>query len=34
MENTGIRVNMNKTMVIVSGERQVMQKAVTWPCGL
>jgi len=30
-----MRVNMNKTKVIVSGERQeVMQKAVTWPCGV
>jgi len=33
MENTGMRVNMNNTMI--SGERQkVMQKAVRWPCGL
>ena len=28
-----MRVNMNKTKVMISGERQkVMQKAVSWPC--
>ena len=36
MENRGIRVNMNKTKVImISGERQkVMQKAARRPCGI
>ena len=35
MENRGMRVNMNKTKVMISGERQkVMQKAVRWPCGV
>jgi len=35
MENRGIRVNMNKTKVMVSGERQKLtQKAVRWPCGV
>jgi len=35
MENRGMRVNMNKTKVMISGEWQkVMQKAVRWPCGL
>jgi len=30
-----MRVNMNKTMVMISGERQkVAQKAVRWPCGV
>jgi len=30
-----MRVNMNKTKVMISGERQkVMQKAVRWPCGV
>jgi len=30
-----MRVNMNKTKVMSSGERQkVMQKAVRWPCGV
>ena len=33
--NKGMRVNMNKTMVMISGERQkVRQKAVRWPCGV
>jgi len=33
MENRGLRVNMNKTKVMISGERQkVTQKAVRWPC--
>jgi len=33
--NTGIRVNMNETKVMISGEWQkVMQKAVRWPCGV
>jgi len=31
LENRGIRVNMNKTKVMISGERQ---KAVRWPCGV
>jgi len=30
-----MRVTINKTMVMISGERQkVMQKAVRWPCGV
>jgi len=29
-----MRVNMNKTKVMLSGERQVRQKAVRWPCGI
>ena len=30
-----MRVNMNKTKVMISGERQKMrQKAVRWPCGV
>jgi len=32
VESTGMRVNMNKTKVIMSGERQmVRQKDVRWP---
>ena len=35
MESKGTRVNMNKTKVILSAERQkVRQKAVRWPCGV
>jgi len=35
VENKGMRVNMNKTKVMISGERQkVTQKAVRWPCGV
>jgi len=35
VENRGMRVNMNKTKVMISGEWQkVMQKAVRWPCGV
>ena len=35
VENGGMRVNMNKTKVMISGERQkVTQKAVRWPCGV
>jgi len=34
VESRGMRVNMNKTKVMISGERQkLMQKAVRWPCG-
>jgi len=34
MESKGMRVSMNKTKVMISGERQkVKQKAVIWPCG-
>ena len=30
-----MRVNMNKTKVMISGERQkVTQMAVRWPCGV
>jgi len=31
LENRGMRVSMNKTKVMISGERQ---KAVRWPCGV
>ena len=32
VENRSRRVNINKTNVLISGERQkVMQKAVRWP---
>ena len=35
VESKGMRVNMNKTKVMKSGERQkVRQKAVRWPCGV
>jgi len=35
VENRGMRVNMNKTKVMISGERQkIMQKAVRGPCGV
>ena len=35
VESTGMRVSMNKTKVMISGERQkVRQKAVRWPCGV
>ena len=35
VENSGMRVNMNKTKVVISGEWQkVMQKAVRWPYGV
>ena len=35
VENRGMRVNMNKTKVMKSGEhRKEMQKAVRWPCGV
>jgi len=31
----GMRVNMNKTKVMINGKRQkVRQKAVRWPCGV
>jgi len=34
-ENKGMKVNMNKTKVMISGERQKpMQKAARWPCGV
>jgi len=34
VESKGMRVNMNKTKVMISGERQkVIQKAVRWPFG-
>ena len=33
VESKGMRVNMNKTKVMISGERQmVRQKDVRWPC--
>jgi len=35
VENRGMKVNMNKTKVIITGEWQkVMHKAVRWPCGV
>ena len=35
VESKGMRVNMNKTIVMISGERQkVRHKAVRWPCGV
>ena len=35
VESKGMRVNMNKTKVMISGERQmVWQKGVRWPCGV
>ena len=35
VENRGVRVNMNKTKIVIIGEWQkVMQKAVRWPCGV
>ena len=33
VENRGMKVNMNKTIVMISGERQKpVQKAARWPC--
>ena len=33
VQNRGVRVNMNKTKVMISGERQKpLQKAARWPC--
>ena len=33
VETKGVRVNMNKTKVLISGERQKpMQKSARWPC--
>ena len=33
VESKGMRVNMNKTKVMISGERQIVrQKDVRWPC--
>ena len=35
VENRGMRVNMNKTKVTISGEQQkAAQNAVRWPCGV
>jgi len=35
VDNRGVRVNMNKTKVMISGERQKpMQKTARWPCGV
>jgi len=35
VENRGMRVYMNKTKVMISGERQKpVQKAARWPCGV
>jgi len=35
VESKGMRVNMNKTKVMISAECQkVRQKVVRWPCGV
>ena len=35
VENRGMGVNMNKTKVMISEERQkLMQKTARWPCGV
>jgi len=35
MENRGMRVNMNKSKIMICGEWQKLtQKAVRWPCGV
>ena len=35
VESKGMRASMNKTKVMISGERQkVRQKAARWPCGV
>jgi len=35
VDHRGMRVNMNKTKVMISGEwQQVTQKAIRWPCGV
>jgi len=35
VDNRRMRINMNKTKVVITGEPQkVMHKAVTWPCRL
>ena len=35
VENRGVRVNMNRTKLMISGEQQkIMQKAVRWQCGV
>ena len=35
VESKGMRVNVNKTKVMISGQRQkVGQKAARWPCGV
>ena len=35
VENRGMRVNMNKTKVVISGKHQKpVQKAARWPCGV
>ena len=35
LESKGVRVNMNKTKVMITGERQnVRQKAVKWPSAM
>jgi len=35
VDRKGMRVSMNKTKVMISGERhKVRQKAVRWPCGV
>jgi len=35
VENRAMRVNINKTNVMINGECQkTVQKAATWPCGV
>jgi len=35
VQNIGMRVNMNKTKVMITGERQMlMQKAARWSCAV
>ena len=35
VKNRGLKANVNKTKLMVSGEWQkIMQKAVLWPCGV
>jgi len=35
VDSRGMRINMNKTKIMISGEWQkVTQKAVRWPCGV
>ena len=34
VESKGMRVNMNKTKVMISERQMVRQKAARWPCGV
>ena len=33
VENGGMKVNMNKTKVMITGEQQKVTQVVRWPCG-